>query len=184
MFGGTGLFYHDAMFVLIDDQSVYLRGGGYLDHVFEQCGCKRFKQIKKTVRVIVNYYDVTELFYSNRQLFCLLESSAKAQSRIDRASVHNKMVRLRDLPNMRLTLERMIKKAGIEDVEQFREVGALEAYLRVQSIYGQNVDETVLFKFAGAIDGVHWQLLSDERKSQLALQMGTNNAEESKRPCQ
>lgn len=184
MFGGTGLFYHGAMYVLIDDQRVYLRGGGRLNTALEDHGCVRFEQVKKTVSVVVNYYDVTDCFYADRHKYCQLENLAKVQSRADKVIAKRRIKRIRDLPNMRLTLERMVKKVGVHNVEQLIELGALQTYQRVQSVYGQQVDETLLLKFAGAIEGVHWQLVSDETKLQLGLINLVNSSEESKRPCQ
>ncbi|MBM7038426.1 TfoX/Sxy family DNA transformation protein [Vibrio ulleungensis] len=171
MFGGIGLFYHRAMFVLIDEHRVYLRGGGALNASFERYQCVRYTQVKKTVRVAVDYYDVTEIFQKDRALFMQLEALAKHQSRVDKVGVKHKEKRIRDLPNMRLTLERMVTKSGVSDIESFRELGAVEVYRRVEAIYGQQVNDALLFKFAGALQGVHWQLLSDECKEELSVSL-------------
>ncbi|ORT50011.1 hypothetical protein ST37_08760 [Vibrio sp. qd031] len=175
MFGGIGLFYHRAMFVLIDQHRVYLRGGGALNATFERYFCKRFMQVKKTVCVTVDYYDVTDIFKKDRALFVLLESLSKHQSRIDKVGVKHREKRIRDLPNMRLTLERMITKSGVSDLESFRALGAVEVFRRVEAQYGQQVNDTLLFKFAGALQGVHWQLLSDEYKQQLSASLSRRN---------
>lgn len=74
---------------------------------------------------------------------------------------------MRDLPNMQLTLERMVKKAGVADVETFIELGASEVFSKVRKIYGSDVDVKLLWKFAGAIEGIHWKLLQEPRKRQL-----------------
>ena len=171
MFGGIGLFYHRAMFVLIDEHRVYLRGGGALNTTFERYQCKRFMQVKKTVSVTVNYYDVTDIFINDRALFMLMESLSKHQSRVDKVGVKHREKRIRDLPNMRLTLERMITKSGVSDIESFRALGAVEVYRRVEALYGQQVNDTLLLKFAGALQGVHWQLLSDECKEELSASL-------------
>ena len=75
--------------------------------------------------------------------------------------------RLRDLPNMQLTLERMVKKAGIDDVDTFLELGPVEVFNKVRVAYGSDVDVKLLWKFAGAIDGIHWKLIQEPRKKQL-----------------
>ncbi|MFA0071460.1 TfoX/Sxy family protein, partial [Vibrio breoganii] len=75
--------------------------------------------------------------------------------------------RLRDLPNMQLTLERMVKKAGVDDVSMFMQLGAPEVFNKVREAYGNDVDLKLLWKFAGAIDGIHWKLLQEPRKQQL-----------------
>ena len=75
--------------------------------------------------------------------------------------------RLRDLPNMQLTLERMVKKAGVGDVETFLELGAPAVYSKVKQAYGNDIDVKLLWKFAGAVDGVHWKLIQEPKKRQL-----------------
>ncbi len=68
---------------------------------------------------------------------------------------------------MQLTLERMVKKAGIDDIETFIELGAPEVFNKVCQIYGNDVDIKLLWKFAGAIDGIHWKLIQEPKKRQL-----------------
>lgn len=68
---------------------------------------------------------------------------------------------------MQLTLERMVKKAGVVDVDTFLELGAPEVFSKVKATYGNDVDVKLLWKFAGAIDGVHWKLIQEPRKRQL-----------------
>jgi DNA transformation protein len=131
----------------------------------------RYTQVKKTVRVAVDYYDVTEIFQKDRALFMQLEALAKHQSRVDKVGAKHREKRIRDLPNMRLTLERMVTKSGVSDIESFRALGAVEVYRRVEAIYGQQVNDTLLLKFAGALQGVHWQLLSDESKEALSVSL-------------
>jgi len=71
------------------------------------------------------------------------------------------------LPNMRLTLERMVKKAGVPDVSSFISLGAAEVYRKVRSSHGKDLDLKLLWMFAGAIDGCHWTLLKDDHKERL-----------------
>lgn len=68
---------------------------------------------------------------------------------------------------MQLTLERMVKKAGVDDVETFMRLGASGVFNKVRRIYGNDLDVKLLWKFAGAIEGIHWKLLQEPRKRQL-----------------
>ena len=56
----------------------------------------------------------------------------------------DKNKRIRDLPNMRLTLERMVKKAGVNDVTSFMELGASEVFCKVRQVHGQDLDIKLL----------------------------------------
>lgn len=168
MFGGIGLFSNDAMFALVSNDCCYLRGGNGLDEEFTQLNCEKYKHVKKQTTATVNYYDVTELFDSGfAGLDELLQKSINCSIKERKYQKSSASRRLRDLPNMQLTLERMVKKAGIDDVDTFLELGPVEVFNKVRVAYGSDVDVKLLWKFAGAIDGIHWKLIQEPRKKQL-----------------
>lgn len=168
MFGGTGLFQDEAMFALLSANKIFIRGGDQLDKELTQLGCEKYRHVKKQTTATVNYYDITEMFEArNSRLDELLQQSIdfSVSERNFKRSAANR--RLRDLPNMQLTLERMVKKAGIDDVETFLELGAPAVFTKVKQAYGNDVDVKLLWKFAGAVDGVHWKLIQEPRKREL-----------------
>ncbi len=168
MFGGMGVFIDGAMYAIITNKSLFLRGGEVLDERLCQLGCAKFKHIKRSTTAIVNYYDITPLFSESRTLSNeLVEHSIQIarQDKVEKAADKNK--RIRDLPNMRLTLERMVKKAGVKDVTSFMELGASEVFCKVRQVHGQDLDIKLLWMFAGAVQGCHWTLLNDDQKSGL-----------------
>ncbi|MGF1911384.1 TfoX/Sxy family DNA transformation protein [Vibrio kasasachensis] len=168
MFGGTGLFKDDAMFALINGDRVFIRGGDSLDEELCTLGCEKYRHVKKQTTATVNYYDISDIFTSrDDKLDYLVKQSidySVSQRKFKRSSANR---RLRDLPNMQLTLERMVKKAGIDDVDEFVDLGAAQVFSRVKQTYGSDVDVKLLWKFAGAIEGVHWKLIQEPRKRQL-----------------
>lgn len=168
MFGGTGFFVNGAMFALIKEDRIYLRGGPKITDILLKRECKKFVHVKKSSTAIVNYYDITNLYDDeNFELDDLVKSSLE-NSLADkeyRESSSNK--RLRDLPNLRLTIERMLKKAGVDDVETFFSMGPEQLYRKVQEVHGYDVDIKLLWMFAGAQTGTHWTLLSEDTKQQL-----------------
>ncbi|MFH4857573.1 TfoX/Sxy family DNA transformation protein [Vibrio diabolicus] len=168
MFGGIGLFTDDAMFALVSNDCCYLRGGNGLDEVFTQLDCEKYKHVKKQTTATVNYYDVTDLFESGYAgLNELVQKSIEYSIKERKYQKSSASRRLRDLPNMQLTLERMVKKAGVDDVETFLELGPVKVFNKVKVAYGNDVDVKLLWKFAGATDGVHWKLIQEPRKKQL-----------------
>lgn len=171
MFGGIGLFKEGAMFAAVTNQKLYIRGGGKLDKCFADMGCGKLLHVKKHTTVRVNYYDVTQflddLSEELRKVITLaIEQSVSAKAGGNTFIPH----RLRDLPNMRLTLERMVRKAGINDIETFCRLGASEVFSKVRAMYGNQVDENLLWKFAGAIEGKHWKLIQEHKKRELLKQ--------------
>ncbi|WP_105902712.1 TfoX/Sxy family DNA transformation protein [Vibrio gangliei] len=168
MFGGIGLFSDDAMYALLSNDTIFIRGGEELDAILSEKGCERYKHVKKQTVATVNYFDITQLFS---------ERDAELDDIVQRSIEHSKQERafqksadsrrLRDLPNMQLTLERMVKKAGVPDVNTFLQMGPEDVFKKVKEVYGGDVDIRLLWKFAGAVDGCHWKLIQEPRKQQL-----------------
>jgi DNA transformation protein len=168
MFGGTGLFKDDAMYALVVDKNVFIRGGDSLDTELLDLGCKKYRQIKKQTTATVNYYDITKLINSSyAMLDAVIEKSIQLSIKHRQYKKSTERSRLRDLPNMQLTLERMVKKSGVPDVETFMALGPVEVFKKVQAEYGCDVDIRLLWKFSGAVDGVHWKLLKENDKKLL-----------------
>ncbi|MFL7014559.1 TfoX/Sxy family DNA transformation protein [Vibrio cyclitrophicus] len=168
MFGGMGLFQNDAMFALLSEGCLFIRGGKSLDKKLTDLDCEKYRHVKKQTTATVNYYDITDLFTCEPpDLDSIIRTSIdnSIQQRSFKKSSASR--RLRDLPNMQLTLERMVKKAGVDDVSMFMQLGAPEVFNKVRKAYGNDVDLKLLWKFAGAIDGIHWKLLQEPRKQQL-----------------
>jgi DNA transformation protein len=168
MFGGTGFFVSGAMFALVKEDKIYLRGGESLTDVLVSKECKKFVHVKKSSTAIVNYYDITALYdVKDEGLDELVTNSVRTSvaEKEYRDSKVNK--RLRDLPNLRLTIERMLKKAGIDNVDMFFSMSPDELFLKVREAHGYDVDIKLLWMFAGAQTGVHWTLLTEDTKQQL-----------------
>ncbi|SBS68023.1 TfoX/Sxy family DNA transformation protein [Vibrio atlanticus] len=168
MFGGIGLFQNDAMFALLSEDCVFIRGGKLLDKKLTGLDCEKYRHVKKQTTATVNYYDITDLFTSEHpELDSIIRTSIDNSIQQRSFKKSSASLRLRDLPNMQLTLERMVKKAGVDDVSMFMQLGASEVFNKVREAYGNDVDLKLLWKFAGAIDGIHWKLLQEPRKQQL-----------------
>ncbi len=168
MFGGTGFFVSGAMFALVKEDKIYLRGGESLTEVLVSKDCKKFVHVKKSSTAIVNYYDITALYDAKDEGLDELVANSVRTSVAEKEYRDSKInKRLRDLPNLRLTIERMLKKAGIENVDTFFSMSPEEIFLKVREAHGYDVDIKLLWMFAGAQTGVHWTLLTDDTKQQL-----------------
>ncbi|WNJ95343.1 TfoX/Sxy family DNA transformation protein [Vibrio ruber] len=168
IFGDIGLFWQDAMFALISTNHIYIRGGGVLDEKLNALNCAKYVFVKKQSISKVNYYDITELFQANYPYLGELISRSKALAifqKKQKYALSNR--RLRDLPNLHLTIERMLKKSGIPDVATFFQLGALKAFIKVRQLYGTSTDIKLLWKFVGAVEEIHWKLIPEKRRQQL-----------------
>lgn len=76
------------------------------------------------------------------------------------------MKQLHELPNIGQVVERQLNEVGITTYEQLQELGAKEAWLKIQQI-----DESAcihrLYALEGAILGIKKSMLPDERKTEL-----------------
>ncbi|SIN80727.1 TfoX/Sxy family DNA transformation protein [Salinivibrio sp. ES.052] len=168
MFGGTGFFYQGAMFALLTGKRFYLRGGSVLSNDLLEKGCDKFVHVKKSSSAVVNYYDVTELHISGHPDLNELTERSLAQAVNDKArKTCGNYRRLRDLPNLRLTIERMLKKSGVEDVSTFYSMAPEEMFRRLQVTHGKDVDLCLLWKLAGAQQGRHWKLIEQDERERL-----------------
>jgi DNA transformation protein len=62
----------------------------------------------------------------------------------------------------------MLKKAGIESVEQLEEAGAVEAFKAIKQSHTSDVGLELLWALEGAIKGTHWSVIPQSRREELA----------------
>lgn len=75
-------------------------------------------------------------------------------------------MRLKELPNLKYNIEKLLTEVGIDDVETLIKVGAEASYQRLRT-RNPNLSTDVLLQLEGAVTGVHWMALSPQRKSDL-----------------
>ncbi len=83
------------------------------------------------------------------------------------------MGQLSNLPNIGKAVEQQLKEVGIETVEQLRETGSKQCWLKIKAIDASACINR-LYALEGAIQGIRWHYLTDETKSQLK-EFYTNN---------
>lgn len=76
------------------------------------------------------------------------------------------MGELSSLPNIGKDTERLLNEAGISTAEELRNVGAEQAWLRIQSI-DSSACGSRLQGLEGAIQGIKKSLLPNDRKAEL-----------------
>ncbi len=166
-FGGYGLCCEETMFALVSDGELYLRSNKKLEPYFKREEMERFVYEKRGAPVPMEYYRVNDVLWENDgELLLLAEgalSGAKEDKKQDRVKRDN---RLKDLPNLTISIERLLWRAGIRDAESLKECGAIIAYLKLLEV-NSSLDTRVLFALAGAIEGYHVATLNDVQKSEL-----------------
>ncbi|CAM4303879.1 TfoX/Sxy family DNA transformation protein [Vibrio neonatus] len=174
MFGGTGYFIDDAMFLLVHNEKAYLRGGPDLTDKLITLGCKQFKFQKRIGSARVQYYNIMDLYFSDPIQTHSLFIKSIENAKTDKDKCQHCHERIRDLPNLQLSTERMLARIDIQDVSRLKTIGSSESFRRLQSIYGLDLNINLLWKLEGAIQGVHFSLLGNAIKNDLLGKISGN----------
>lgn len=78
------------------------------------------------------------------------------------------MGELSKLPNIGKEVERQLNEVGIFTLSELKEIGAENAWLRIQAVDSSACIHRLL-ALEGAVQGVKKTLLSDERKAELKV---------------
>lgn len=170
MFGGFGLFIEDTMFALVVNNQLHIRADEISIRRFKQLGYQPYVYKKRGFPVVTKYYAVPEESWETPQRIVEDGKNALAIAKQDRESqAQAKPSRLKDLPNLRLATERMLKKAGIESVEDLQEKGSVAAFKAIQETHQTStVGLELLWALEGAIEGKHWSVIPKDRRDELA----------------
>jgi DNA transformation protein len=167
MFGGFGIFADDNMFALTVNDTLFIRANPEMEKRFKQKGYKPYVYKKKGFPVVTKYFALPQEYWDHQDK--ILKIGARALRDVKAAKikqVSQTPTRLKDLPNLRLATERMLKKAGIHDANQLRETGALNAFKAIKESQA-NVNIELLWALEGAIKGSHWSVVPIERRNEL-----------------
>ncbi|GLR03022.1 DNA transformation protein [Vibrio hyugaensis] len=168
MFGGFGLFADETMFALVVNNRLHIRADQQTSSDFETQGLKPYVYKKRGFPVVTKYYAISDdLWDSTDRLIDVAKQSLETAKQEKKQQASTKPNRLKDLPNLRLATERMLKKAGIDSVEQLEEEGALSAYKAIQDTHASTVSLELLWALEGAINGTHWSVVPQSRREEL-----------------
>ncbi|MEA9390683.1 TfoX/Sxy family DNA transformation protein [Acerihabitans sp. TG2] len=164
-FGGYSVAADKVMFGLILDGELYLRGTRQSEHIFLAQQMSQLLYTKRGIPVLLNYYLVNQRLWAADEVLMSLSllalEEAKRHLHIKAASQ-----RLKDLPNIGQAIERLLWKAGIQDIEALRHYGAKSSYLKLRAIK-ENLDVKVLLALEGALAGRHLAALPQGQRSEL-----------------
>jgi DNA transformation protein len=169
MFSGVGYFIDGAMFGIDFDGLFYVKANGPLKQQCKQAGWRPYIY-RKNQKIVTNYYALPDDYINNSERLVLLIDRVVEAAKHDFQSRLEQKVRptkLRDLPNMRLSTEVLLKRVGITSVEELREVGAAQAYVWIRDRLTLDVSERLLFRLEGALVQRHWMCLGETKQQTL-----------------
>ncbi|AEH33436.1 DNA transformation protein [Vibrio anguillarum] len=169
MFGGFGIFVDDTMFALVVNDKLHIRADDLSTSRFKEQGYEPYIYKKRGFPVVTKYFALPDNCWENPSLILRDAAVALEIAKQEReVQAQTKPERLKDLPNLRLATERMLKKAGIESVTDLHTKGALEAYKAIQQTHSSSISLELLWALEGAIEGKHWSVIPQSRRDELA----------------
>jgi len=165
LFGGYSLFVDGVIFAMVSEGELYLRACEQCTEYFTKKSAPTLQYYKRGLPIQLNYYRVDEELWQNMSQLILLSSSALRGARRER-SQRKSLSRLKDLPNISLNLEIMLREAGINDTETLKSFGAKRSWIKLKH-NKKVVGVKVLLALAGAICGVHEAVLPSKVRLEL-----------------
>ncbi|PMN65428.1 TfoX/Sxy family DNA transformation protein [Enterovibrio norvegicus] len=168
MFGGFGVFCDQTMFALVVNDRLHLRAGQQNEREFKRLSMQPYIYKKRGFPVVTKYYSVPDDWWEQTDTMMDFAKQALAIARDDQEEKKTATPnRIKDLPNLRLATERMLKKAGIDSVEQLQQEGAVRAYQALQKSHSDALSLELLWALEGAIEGKHWSVITPQRRDEL-----------------
>jgi len=72
-----------------------------------------------------------------------------------------------ELPNIGKTLADKLKMIGIQNEQELKKIGSENAIIKIATIENSGVCINMLYALEGAIQGIRWHGLDNERKQEL-----------------
>ncbi|MDR0806979.1 MAG: TfoX/Sxy family DNA transformation protein [Enterobacteriaceae bacterium] len=173
MFGGYGICQNAVMFGLVSEGKFYLRANDHLESIFINHGMSQFIYQRRGTPIPLRYYHVNKSIWKQRdivQQFAIDALSSALVDMYEKQKQEQEDIRLKDLPNLNITIERMLRQIGIQTRQELVNSGALETYIKLRA-FKHDIKPELLFSLAGAIEGCHVAVLPDLLRNRLAEQL-------------
>jgi len=178
-FGGYCLAVEKTVFAVVAQGELYLRACEEVQSYIVERKMTPLSLSKRGVPVELNYYRVDGALWSDgEQLVAISQLCLQGAKQQQRERQNNR--RLKDLPNMGIRMEMLLRQVGISTIEMLVQQGAKRSWLLLRN-NNKNLGLTVLFALQGAIVGRHYAALPQEMKEELRLWFNYNTQRESKK---
>ncbi|OCG21698.1 MULTISPECIES: TfoX/Sxy family protein [unclassified Gilliamella] len=169
-FGGFSVNSKDIMFGWISQKDFYLRGHPDYRSLFINLGMQPLSITTGMSNKLLDYYKVDdELFNDHEKLLAMINMVIKYTIKEQDEKNEIKAKRIKELPNMTLSLERLLCSVGIKDVETLQKVGYLNAYFKIKQ-KKEAISINILFILYSSLHRFHVATLSQETKKEIELE--------------
>ncbi|PAV10090.1 hypothetical protein CBG25_02475 [Arsenophonus sp. ENCA] len=123
-FGGYCILVNHVIIGQVLDGEFYLRGCLFAELQFEVSGLQKLIYTKKGVHLILKYFFINEILWNDNLLLCYYIDLAYKAAVEELSQKQHSHIRIKDLPNMNMSIERALGKVGISDVDYLKMLGA------------------------------------------------------------
>ncbi|OCG01646.1 TfoX/Sxy family protein [Gilliamella sp. wkB112] len=168
-FGGFSINSKEIMFGWIGKGDLYLRGHSNYRSLFIDSGMQPLSLPTGISMKLLDYYRVDkELFCDRKKLHTIVKMVIECAEYEQNEKNKLKEQRIKELPNMTLSLERLLFSVGIKNIPIFHEIGYLEAYHRIKT-KKTSISINILFSLYASLHRRHVASLSQTKKDELKL---------------
>lgn len=168
-FGGFSISSKAIMFGWIGKTDFYLRGHSYYRDIFIELGMQPLSLPAGISTKLLDYYKVSEELFDDREkLHSIVKMVIEYAEQEQNEKNKLKELRIKELPNMTLSLERLLFSVGIVNIPTFQEIGYLEAYNRIKN-KKTGISINILFILYASFHRRHVASLSQTTKDEIKL---------------
>ncbi len=165
LFGGYSLSVDNTVFAMVAEGELYLRACEDTAPYMAERQMPQLAMKKRGRQVSLQYYQVDDTLWKNRPKLLELCSQALSSARREKQQQIWQR-RMKDLPNLTLSLEVLLLEAGIANEHMLRRLGARQSWLKLRAIR-KSISIKVLYALEGAISGMHEAALPAETRRAL-----------------
>ncbi len=171
-FGGYSLAVDKTVFAVVAEGQLYLRACETVQPCRIDRNVQPLRLIKGGLPVALNYYRVQEALWSDEQRLVALAALCLQGARLEKQRrLHQR--RIKDLPNMGIRMESLLRQVGICTITVLKQQGSRRSWLRLRQ-QNKHLGLPVLLALEGAITGLHSEALSLAVKEELRLWFNHN----------
>lgn len=152
-FGGYSLSIDGVVFALVKQGTVYLRGSEAMSFYLAYHPLTPFEFCKRGSAVSLNYFAVDSELWCDQVNLLKLSRSALVDAKNCRIYKQTHR-RLKDLPNLGIRFETLLKEVGIHTEEQLRQTGVEQSWILMHQ-RNKHLGLSTLYYLQGAIMGLH-----------------------------
>lgn len=164
-FGGYSLSVEKIVFAMVSEGELYLRASEPMRHYRQDHPLQPYIFHKRGQLLSLNYFRVDHFLWHQRDALLALSRGSLDEARACRlAEIAQR--RLKDLPNLGVRMELLLREVGISSISRLCSLGARASWLRLKA-RNKHLGLQTLYALQGAILGQHQQVLPASLREEL-----------------